>query len=232
MRALAFAVLAALVLVPGAAADRANGGRLFQETCAQCHGFDGRGVQNQGPPLLDAGAAAADFYLSTGRMPLDHPAEPVRSERAYTRSQIADLVDFVASLGPGPPIPSVDPASGNLSEGQQFFARYCAGCHQIAARGGAVTGAVAPALDASTSVQIAEAVRTGPFVMPSFGERLIDSHELDSIIRYVEYTRHPDNHGGWSLESLGPIPEGIVAWFVGALALVGFARLLGKRTEE
>jgi len=232
MRALAVAVFAALALAPGASADRAAGGRLFHEACAQCHGFDGRGVRNQGPPLLDAGAAGADFYLSTGRMPLDHPAEPVRSEPAYTRSQIADLADFVASLGPGPPIPSVDPAAGSLSEGQQLFAQFCAGCHQIAARGGAVTGAVAPALDAPTPVQIAEAVRTGPYVMPAFGERLIDGHQLDSIIRYVEYTRHPDNHGGWSLASLGPIPEGIVAWFVGALALVVFIRFLGRRTEE
>jgi ubiquinol-cytochrome c reductase cytochrome c subunit len=232
VRALAVAALAALVLVPGASADRANGGRLFHEACAQCHGFDGRGVRNQGPSLLDTGAAGADFYLSTGRMPLDHPGEPVRSEAAYSRGQIADIVDFVASLGSGPPIPSVEPASGSLSEGQQLFAQFCAGCHQIQARGGAVTGAVAPALDASTPVQIAEAVRTGPYVMPAFSDRLVSAHELDSIIRYIEYTRHPDNHGGWSLASLGPIPEGIVAWFVGALALVVFIRFLGTRTEE
>jgi ubiquinol-cytochrome c reductase cytochrome c subunit len=232
MRAFAVAALAALVLVPGASADRANGGRLFHETCAQCHGFDGRGVQNQGPSLLDTGAEGADFYLSTGRMPLDHPTQPVRAERAYSTSQIADLVDFVASLDSGPPIPTVDPASGSLSEGQQLFAQFCAGCHQIAARGGAVTGAVAPALDAPTPVQIAEAVRIGPYVMPVFSERLIDAHELNSIIRYIDYTRHADNHGGWSLASLGPIPEGIVAWFVGALALVVFIRFLGTRTED
>jgi ubiquinol-cytochrome c reductase cytochrome c subunit len=232
MRALIVAALFVIVLVPGASANRVNGERLFQETCAQCHGMDGRGVQNQGPTLLDAGAAGADFYLSTGRMPLDHPTEPVRSEPAYTRSEIADLVDFVASLGPGPPIPSVDLAGGSVSEGQQLFAKYCAGCHQIAARGGVVTGAVAPDLHVATPVQIAEAVRTGPYVMPAFSERLIDAHELDSIIRYIDYTGHADNHGGWSLANLGPIPEGLVAWLVGTLALVVFSRLLGKRTDE
>jgi len=232
MKALAVAAWFALVLVPGAAADRAKGERLYQQTCAQCHGMDGRGVEKQGPSLRDAGAESADFYLSTGRMPLDHPAAPVRAEPAYTPSEIADLVDFVASLGRGPQIPTVDPASGNVSEGQHLFVQYCAGCHQIGARGGAVTGAVAPALQASTPVQVAEAVRIGPYVMPAFGDGLIDTHQLNSIIRYVEYTRHPDNHGGWSLASLGPIPEGIVAWLIGTLALVVLARLLGKRTDQ
>jgi ubiquinol-cytochrome c reductase cytochrome c subunit len=232
MRALAAAAFVALVLVPVASADRANGERLYQESCAQCHGLDGRGVENQGPSLLDAGAAAADFYLSTGRMPLDHPTEPLRSEPAYNPREIADLVEFVASLGSGPPIPQVDSASGILSEGQQLFASYCAGCHQIVIRGGVVTGAIAPPLNPATPTQIAEAVRVGPYVMPAFGERLIDAHELNSIIRYIEYARHPDNHGGWSLSSLGPMPEGMVALFVGALALVVFARLLGRRTEQ
>jgi ubiquinol-cytochrome c reductase cytochrome c subunit len=232
MRALAAVALVALVLVPVASADRANGERLYQGTCAQCHGLDGHGVRSQGPSLLDAGALSADFYLSTGRMPLDHPTEPVRGEPAYTRSEIADLVEFVASLGNGPQIPTVNPASGKLSEGQQLFAQYCAGCHQIQARGGVVTGAVAPALHEATPVQIAEAVRVGPFVMPAFGDGLIDAHELDSLIRYIEYTKHPDNHGGWSLASLGPIPEGMVAWFVGALALVVLSRVLGKRVDD
>jgi ubiquinol-cytochrome c reductase cytochrome c subunit len=232
MKALAACLLAGLVLVPGASADRTNGERLYQQTCAQCHGLDGHGVKNQGPALLDAGAAGADFYLSTGRMPLDHPTEPVRSEPAYTRAEIADLVEFVASLGPGPAIPTVDLASASVSDGQQLFAQYCAGCHQIQARGGVVTGAVAPALHEATPVQIAEAVRTGPFVMPSFGDKLIDTNELDSIISYIEYTKHPDNRGGWSLASLGPIPEGMIAWLVGALSLVILSRVLGKRTEE
>jgi ubiquinol-cytochrome c reductase cytochrome c subunit len=232
MRALAAAVLAALVVVPGASADRANGERLYQETCAQCHGLDGRGVENQGPSLLESGALGADFYLSTGRMPLDHPTEPVRSEPAYDLGQIADLVDFVASLGNGPPIPQVDPASGDLSEGQQLFASYCAGCHQIVIRGGVVTGAIAPPLNPATPTEIAEAVRIGPYVMPEFGDGIIDEHELNSILRYIEYARHPDNHGGWSLSSLGPMPEGMVALFIGTLGLVVLARALGRRTEE
>jgi ubiquinol-cytochrome c reductase cytochrome c subunit len=93
-------------------------------------------------------------------------------------------------------------------------------------------GAIAPPLNPATPTQIAEAVRVGPYVMPAFGEGIVDTHELNSIIRYIEYARHPDNHGGWSLSSLGPMPEGLVALFIGTLALVALARLLGRRTEQ
>src|SRR5205085_1673802 len=83
--------------------------------------------------------------------------------------------------------------------GQQDFADHCAGCHQIDVKGGYVTNAVAPTLDRATAVQIAEAVRTGPYLMPRFSERQISDAKLDSIIRYVAYAKHPDDRGGWAL---------------------------------
>jgi ubiquinol-cytochrome c reductase cytochrome c subunit len=70
----------------------------------------------------------------------------------------------------------------------------------------------------------------GPYVMPHFDYRQIDQHQLDSIARYVVWTRHPDNAGGWGISNIGPIPEGIVAWFVALTALVIVARLIGERT--
>jgi ubiquinol-cytochrome c reductase cytochrome c subunit len=78
-------------------------------------------------------------------------------------------------------------------------------------------------------VQIAEAVRIGPYVMPSFSERALSNRQLDSIIRYVEWTRNPDDRGGWSLGDIGPVPEGLVTWFLGASVLVALCMLLGKR---
>src|SRR5438034_3101754 len=92
------------------------GRRLFVEGCSSCHGLDARGVQGQGPTLHGAGAAAADFYLRTGRMPLDAPGdEPLRAPPRYSNDEIDALVAYVGSLG-GPPIPNVDPARGSLSE--------------------------------------------------------------------------------------------------------------------
>jgi len=67
--------------------------------------------------------------------------------------------------------------------------------------------------------------------MPRFSERLIDQHELDSVVRYIEYTRHPADRGGWGIGHIGPIPEGLVAWMLAGVALLIVVRLIGERTE-
>jgi ubiquinol-cytochrome c reductase cytochrome c subunit len=65
--------------------------------------------------------------------------------------------------------------------------------------------------------------------MPSFGPRAIDDRELDSIIRYVQYARHPDDRGGWAIGHIGPVPEGLVTWFLGAVALIAVCLTVGRR---
>jgi ubiquinol-cytochrome c reductase cytochrome c subunit len=80
-------------------------------------------------------------------------------------------------------------------------------------------------------VQIAEAVRVGPNLMPAFPERQIDQAQLDSIVRYVLSTRSPDDRGGWGIGNIGPIPEGMVAWLLAGAVLLLILRLLGERTE-
>jgi len=215
----------------GAADPVGQGRALYIESCAGCHGDDARGRHGQAPALLGVGAQSADFYLSTGRMPLADPrAEPVRSPPSYTAAERRALVAYVASLG-GPRVPRVDPGRGSIAEGQELFTSHCAGCHQIVGRGGVVPGGVAPALQEATPQQIAEAVRIGPYLMPAFPERQIDQRELESIARYVLSTRNPPNRGGWGIGNIGPIPEGMVAWLLAGTALLLVVRLLGKRAE-
>ena len=80
------------------------------------------------------------------------------------------LVAYVSRLVPGgPPIPSVDPAAGDLADGGQLFRAQCAACHQWAGEGGALLHREAPSLGPATPTQLAEAVRTGPGAMPTFG---------------------------------------------------------------
>jgi ubiquinol-cytochrome c reductase cytochrome c subunit len=155
----------------------------------------------------------------------------VRSKPAFTRSEIADLVAYIGSLG-GPKIPSIDPAKGTLSEGFHAFADHCAGCHQIVGRGGVVTGGFSPSLLAASPRQVAEAVRVGPYLMPPFSAHQIDNRTLASIARYVQWAKHPDNRGGWGLFQIGPVPEGMVTWFLAALALLLVARVIGKRAQK
>lgn len=215
---------------PSSPALIAQGRNLYAEGCSSCHGMSLRGSPDVAPSLIGVGPGPVDFYLSTGRMPLANPLqEPQRSSPAYTRSQIDALIAFISRFG-GPPAPSADPSKGSLALGLHEFTLHCAGCHQIVARGGLTLGAVTPSLQDATALQVAEAVRMGPYVMPHFDAREIDQHQLDSIARYVLWTRHPDNAGGWGIYNLGPIPEGMVAWFMGLAALVIVARLIGERT--
>lgn len=221
-------VIAALVLAGSAYA--ADGKQVFGRYCVSCHGPNGAGVADRGPSLHGVGALAADFYLRTGYMPLKQVGlQPRRSRPLLDDAQIAALVRYVASLGNGPPVPQPHPERGNVSTGMALFRSHCSGCHQIVAEGGYVTNAVPPALGDATSTQIAEAVRIGPYVMPRFSTKAISNQELDSIIRYVEYAKHPDNTGGWALGNVGPIPEGLVSWFIAGSVLLGVCLLIGKR---
>jgi ubiquinol-cytochrome c reductase cytochrome c subunit len=225
--------------------DAALGYALYGANCASCHGSRGQGmpappnargtggISGSGPSLRGSGARAADFYLRTGYMPLRSPSvQPSRSRVLFTEHQIRALVAYVASLGDGPPIPTPHPERGSLSDGRRLYTSRCAGCHQIVAEGGYATDARVPPLESATPTQIAEAVRIGPYVMPHFSERDLSDRQLDSIIRYVQYAKHPDDRGGWSLGHLGPVPEGLVTWWIGAAVLVAFCMLLGRRLRR
>jgi ubiquinol-cytochrome c reductase cytochrome c subunit len=242
-RALVLVVLS-LALAPTAAAGPVERGhRLYGGYCLSCHGpvsTTGAGPRRAqttqpaiAPPLDGVGAAAADFYLRTGYMPLAKVGiQPRRSRVTLSQQQIDDLVAYVASLGNGPAIPQPHPERGDIAAGLHSFTDHCAGCHQIVAEGGYVPDVVPPALEDADAVEIAEAVRIGPNVMPRFSKKAIPDRELDSIIAYVNYAKHPDDRGGWSLGHLGPVPEGIVTWLLAAAALVAVCVILGKRLSH
>jgi ubiquinol-cytochrome c reductase cytochrome c subunit len=214
---------------PTSPALLAQGYNLYENSCSSCHGIALNGQRGIAPSLRDVGPGPVDFYLSTGRMPLQDPRdEPTRGNPEFDRTQIDALIAYVSQFG-GPAAPTTDAAKGSLALGLHEFTLNCAGCHQIVARGGITIGAQVPDLQQATGQEIAEAVRMGPYLMPHFDANQIDQHELDSIARYVLWTRHPDNAGGWGIYNLGPIPEGIVAWFLALAAMVLVARLIGER---
>jgi ubiquinol-cytochrome c reductase cytochrome c subunit len=214
--------------------DARHGRELFVSGCSACHGMDARGIEHRGPNLRGAGALAADFYLRTGRMPLAHPDDiPVRAHSVYSEADQADLVAYIASYG-GPPIPTVDPRAGDLAEGKQLFTDNCAGCHQIVGRGGVVTpNTVAPSLENDVKpIDVAEAVRIGPYVMPVFSDKQLTAGQVDDLARYVQHIQDLPNDGGWGIGNIGPIPEGLVLWGLGIGVLVLVARMAGERTTS
>ena len=88
-----------------------------------------------------------------------------------------------------------------------------------------------PPLGQATPRQVAEAIRIGPYLMPRFSPTAISKTQLDELVAYVEYTKHPQDPGGLSIGRLGPWPEGMVAWLVAAALLVAVCLLLGKRLK-
>jgi ubiquinol-cytochrome c reductase cytochrome c subunit len=247
-RAVRFAILLFALLAPPAAAappegppvvSARDGAGLFAANCARCHGPDGRGVTSgddpslRGPSLRGVGALAADFYLRTGYMPLDDARhQPVRSRQRLEEPQVRALIGYVGSLGGGPAPPTPDPSSGSVAEGRDLFTLHCSGCHQVVAEGGVMTGAKAPPLNRATPRQIAEAVRIGPYVMPSFSKKDISDSELNSIVAYVQYAKHPRDEGGWGISHLGPFPEGMITWLLAIPVLLGVCLAIGKRVSS
>jgi ubiquinol-cytochrome c reductase cytochrome c subunit len=215
-------------------ADAAHGRDLFISGCSSCHGLDARGIPHRGPNLRGVGALAADFYLRTGRMPLAQPDDiPIRAHSVYSAGDQADMVAYLARFG-GPPIPSVDPRAGDLAEGRQLFTDNCAGCHQVVGRGGVVTpNTVAPSLASDVKpIDVAEAVRIGPYVMPVFSDKQLTASQVDDLARYVQHLQDLPDEGGWGIGNIGPIPEGLVLWGLGIGVLVLVARAMGERTTS
>jgi ubiquinol-cytochrome c reductase cytochrome c subunit len=63
--------------------------------------------------------------------------------------------------------------------------------------------------------------------MPAFGTAAITDKQLNDIVAYVRYLRHPRDRGGNPLWYLGPLVEGGVAWIIGLGLLLVVIRLIG-----
>lgn len=211
------------------AGDARRGYTLYAVHCATCHGTAGEGTRD-GIPLVGIGAGTMDFILRTGRMPLMDPQQPMyRRPSSWTPQQIADMVAYVVSLGPGgPDIPTVDPSRGDLAHGRAVFAANCSACHGAVGQGATVgEGAEAPPIYQASELEIAEAVRIGPDPMPRFDPGIISQYDLDSLVKYAVWLRHPPDRGGFNMGHVGPVAEGFVAWVVGLGALILIVRAIG-----
>jgi ubiquinol-cytochrome c reductase cytochrome c subunit len=217
-----------------ATADDVNTGtKLFLANCATCHGINGLGSPT-GPSLAGVGAAAVDFQVGTGRMPLTGPTvqAPSSDKVMFTDQQIASLAAYVATLGPGPSIPygQYTQGNGNIALGNELFKVNCAMCHNFAGSGGALTrGKYAPNLRNISGKQIYEAMATGPESMPVFNDNNLSPADKNDIISYLHEIDKNKNPGGLNLGNLGPVSEGMFVWVFGLGLLIGAAVWLGSK---
>lgn len=213
-----------------------EGKQLFLKGCSSCHGLNAEG-SDIAPSLIGVGAASVDFQVGTGRMPMaDMSVQAMRKTPKYNAEQTAALAAYVASLAPGPSIPSDEQLNyerdGNLAEGGELFRTNCAMCHNFAAQGGALTqGKYAPTLMGVEAKHIYEAMITGPQSMPVFADKTITPEEKLSIIKYIKTVEQEKQQGGISLGRVGPVTEGLFGWIFGLGILIGVAVWLASKAR-
>ena len=213
--------------------DLTAGRKLFLANCATCHGLNAEGTK-AGPSLVGVGAAAVDFQVGTGRMPLAGPAiQASRSDTVkFTDAQIASLAAYVATLSPGPSVPDSQftKGDGNIARGNQLFKVNCAMCHNFAGSGGALTrGKFAPSLRNVSGRHMYEAMETGPQSMPVFNDTNLSPTDKNDIISYMHELDKDQNPGGMTLGNLGPVSEGMFAWIFGLGLMIAAAVWLGTK---
>jgi ubiquinol-cytochrome c reductase cytochrome c subunit len=212
-----------------------KGRQLYLEGCSSCHGLEAQGSAT-GPTLVGVGAAAANFQVSTGRMPLADPgAQAPSKQNIYSDEDVAALAAYVASLGPGPAIPTaeqIDYSNADPAYGGELFRINCSQCHQAAGEGGALTdGKYAPNLMQSSPQTIYEAMLTGPQNMPVFSDAQLPTADKQAIIAYVRTMQESPNPGGISLGRFGPVSEGVFMATALFAALIGAAVWIGIKAR-
>ena len=216
------------------ATDAEEGGKLFAANCATCHGMGASGSKD-GPSLVGVGAAAVDFQVGTGRMPMQmNGPQAYKKPAQFNDEQTHQLAAYVASLGAGPAIPEEDllDGKGNAAEGGEVFRTNCAMCHNAAAAGGALTrGKFAPALADVSEKHIYEAMATGPQNMPVFNDANITPEGKKDIITFLKQIESNGSPGGADLGSLGPVAEGLFVWVAGLGVIIAFTIWLTSRTS-
>jgi ubiquinol-cytochrome c reductase cytochrome c subunit len=227
----------------------AQGRELFLVSCSFCHGQNGEGIRTEdgnqiGPSLVGVGAAAVDFQVGTGRMPMVQPGAQVPSKpETFNDEEVAALAAYVASLGPGPAIPSEEDYSIEglsdaerekaIANGGQIFLTNCTACHNFEGSGGAMPrGGYAPNLHETSAKHIYEAMLTGPQNMPNFTNGNLSPDEKRDVIAYLYSLREMPSYGGFGLGGLGPVPEGMAAWLLGIGVLVGAAVWIAAHTTR
>ncbi len=213
-----------------------QGKAIFLRGCSSCHGLNAEGGAIA-PSLIGVGAAAVDFQVGTGRMPMaDMSQQAMRKKPIYNAEETAALAAYVASLAPGPASVTSESLAwerdGNVAQGGQLFRTNCAMCHNFAGQGGALTnGKYAPSLMGVEPKYVYEALITGPQSMPKFSDATLTPQEKLSIISWLQSANHEQNLGGASLGRVGPVTEGLVVWTLGLGLLIGIAVWLAMKAK-
>lgn len=210
-----------LLLVPVQATE--DGGRLYQQNCAACHGAEGKGGVGVPLALNDFLAGIPDSYLyKTIKHGRPGRVMPVFSN--LSEAQITAIVAHIRSWGPPQPKLSLKKIKGDAGKGKQLFAQYCASCHGANGEGGAGTGVtfsrprnlpiIAPALNnpgflaAAPDQMIKHTLMKGREGTPmvSMLKLGLKEQQIDDIVSYVRsFEKQPRAATSIQLEAESPV---------------------------
>lgn len=217
------AALAALLFAVGgaggaAAQDRSPAGpdelgrRVYAESCARCHGADGRGIAGvypalAGDPFVTAAEEPAVRVVLAGRAPAPDVPQMPRFDDLLSDEEIAAVVSYVRSawgndagpVGAGrvaalrervsqetPAGERVELPSGWRAEGERLVEANCLACHQQRGRGaeGIIPALAGNPVVTSAPEPLVHTVLNGRGGMPMFGPVLSDE-ELAYVLSYI-----------------------------------------------
>ena len=177
------------------------GAALYAANCSGCHGDHGQGLigpsqQADAFPIL-----VADMVTRGG---IQMPAF-----RQFTPAQVAAVSNFVATQIAAPVARTATVADGGV-----LFRLYCSGCHSSTGRGGAVSqGKNPPSLADYPAAEALAAMIIGRSNMPVFAGTTLGVRQQAAVALYVQTLQAPPSPGGWGLGFLGPVTEGLAAFF-------------------
>ena len=172
-----------------------EGKQLYENNCISCHGSNAQGVEGRGPSLIGVGAAAVEFQVGTGRMPMARqeaqaPQKPPLWEGEELERVVAAISAYIQELGGGPEVPDNLPAllaNADPAVGGELYRINCSSCHAYGGGGGPLSsGSDAPSLLETSERHIYAAMLHGPQNMPVFGDNQLTPEEKADIIAYLQ----------------------------------------------
>jgi mono/diheme cytochrome c family protein len=183
-------------------------GRLYNESCAGCHGVDGKNgparMLNDGLYLSFIPKEQLRDVIVNGRPGTVMPAWSKQAGGPLSDKQVDALVDGIYTnwgktpSGAGPKLPPYEqPASGgDAAHGKQIFARSCFMCHGKGARVGPVTDPAYLSLSSNQNFRTTVVVGRADLGMPNYrflnmGKPLADN-DVSDVVAYLVSLRPPE----------------------------------------